>query len=167
MNLDDAFAIIDKSHAENILIGNIGCGASQEEIGQLTEFSHSMISVDFVKLMEWHNGQPNHINLFLFGPYRLLDVATIIEVSKGEKGLLIFADDGGSTMLGLNNHNEVIELAEDGNVKLFDSVTEFMIAIALGIKDGFLRFDIEAGSYNTSGWPHTNNSTNKNMQGQV
>lgn len=153
MELSEAFEIIDKEHCASLTIENIGRGATSNELKELSGSISSTIPSDFIEMLKWHNGQQIHVNLFLFGPFRLLDIATILQLSKHEVDYLIFADDGGSTMLGISVTGEVVELSEEGEEVLFDSVSALFIELATDIRNGALKYDSDAGSYDTSGWP--------------
>ena len=154
MQIEKAFAIIDAEHESHARVGNIGPGASTRDLDLLEGACSFNLPADFKKILQWHNGQPTHVNLFLFGPYRFHDIQTILEINHREtKSFLIFADDGGTTMLAINALGEVFELAEDGEVRLFSSPTDLLTEIAKDITNGNLQYDPNSDSYDTNGWP--------------
>jgi len=133
-------------------------GARPEDIQELEETIDSGLPEHFRESLVIHDGQEEPMHLFLVGPYRLWPISTIIAQWKDpywtRKGLLPFADDGGSTTLMLHPAGgSIIETAEDGDVVLFESFGAFLSLAAKDASSGKLQYDDDAGSFFPCTWP--------------
>ncbi len=116
---------------------------------------------EFVASYRVHDGQQTGVE-FLFGPYRLWCLEEVVEnhrallasgCDSGEQ-LVGFADNGGNSTVAIRlaegeDYGAVIELMEDGEEPLADSMRAFLSSLAERLETGELLWSTDAGGFET------------------